>query len=118
MTNPAPYQRLLGRLIYLTITRPDLSNAAHILSQFLSSPRQCHLDAAFKVVCYLRHTLGQGILLSATSSLQLIAYGDADWGGCPLSRQSLTGYCVTLGNLLLSWKSKKQNTVSSSSAPC
>ena len=116
LIDPAPYRRLVGRLIYLTITRPDLSYAVHVLSQFLASPRQCHLDAAFKVVKYLKLTVGQGILLSATSPLQLSAFADADWGGCPLTRQSLTGYCVTLGSSLLSWKSKKQHTVSRSSA--
>lgn len=107
--NPAPYRRLVGHLIHLTITRPDLSYVVHVLSQFLASPRQCHLDAAHKVVRYLKYTFGQGILLSASSTLKLSAYGDADWGGCPLTRQSLTGYCVTLGPSLLSWKSKRQN---------
>lgn len=106
---------MVSKLIYLTITRPDQSYVVHILTQFLSSPCQCHLDVAFKVVCYLKHTLGQGILLSATSSLKLTAYGDADWGSCPLSRQSLTGYCVTLGNSVLSWKSKKRNYMASKS---
>lgn len=103
-------------MIYLTITRPDNSYSVHILSQFLASPRDCHLQAAYKVVRYLKSTLGQGILLSSSSPLQLIAYSDADWGSCPQSRQSLTGYCVTIGNSLISWKAKKQPTVSRSSA--
>lgn len=106
----------MGRLIYLTITRPDLCYAVHVLSQFLAKPRQCHLDAAFKVVRYVKHTLGQGIFLSATSPLSISAYSDSDWGGCPITRRSLTGYCVTLGSSLLSWKSKRQATVSRSSA--
>lgn len=115
-SNISPYRHLVGRLIYLTITRPDISYPVHIHSQFLAAPRACHLDAAHKVVRYLKYTLGQGILLSASSSLTLTAYADADWGSCPSTRHSLTGYCVTLGNSLVSWKSKKQNSASRSSA--
>lgn len=65
LNNITQYRQLVGRLIYLTITRPDISYIVHVLSQFLSSPRQCHLDAAFRVVRYLKYTLGQGILLSS-----------------------------------------------------
>ncbi|XP_074336327.1 uncharacterized protein LOC141673476 [Apium graveolens] len=80
-----------------------ISSVPHVVSTRL----QCHLDAAHRVVRYLKHTLGQGIVLSANCSLALTAYADADWGGCQITRQSLMGYCVTLGDSLLSWKSKK-----------
>lgn len=66
-----PYRRLVGRLIYLVITRHDLAYAVHILSQFLQAPRQEHWDATLRVVCYLKGTLGQGILLLADSDLSL-----------------------------------------------
>lgn len=110
------YQRLVGRLIYLTITRPDISYAVHILSQFLSKRKTNHMKVVIKLVKYLKNSQGQGILFSTTSPLTLSAYCDAEWGGCKNSRQSLIGYCVLLGNSLLSWKSKKQPTVSRSSA--
>lgn len=88
----------------------------HILAQFLHKPRQKHWDAAVRLVRYLKGLPGQGILLSATSDLALSAFSDSDWAACPLTRRSLTGYIVMMGNSLVSWKTKKQPTASRSSA--
>lgn len=110
------YRRLVGRLIYLTISRPELSYPVHILAQFIAKPKHDHLQAAYRVVRYLKNAPGQGILFPATNSLTLRAFSDADWGGCKLTRSSLTGYCVTLGSTLISWKCKKQLFVSRSSS--
>uniref|UniRef100_A0A3Q7FGR7 Reverse transcriptase Ty1/copia-type domain-containing protein n=1 Tax=Solanum lycopersicum TaxID=4081 RepID=A0A3Q7FGR7_SOLLC len=110
------YQRLVGRLIYLTITRPDLSYAVQNLSQFMNAPKQSHMNAAIRVVRYIKQQPGLGILLSAQDSGSLQAFCDADWESCPDTRRSITGYMVTFGESLLSWKSKKQSTVSRSSA--
>ena len=115
-TEPAQYRRLVGRLVYLAITRPELNYPVHILAQFLQKPRQKHWDAAVRLVRYLKGLPGQGILLSASSDLSLSAYSDSDWAACPLTRKSLTGYIVMMGNSLVSWKTKKQPTVSRSSA--
>lgn len=109
------YRRLVGRLIYLTVTRPDLSYAVQVLSQFLATPKFDHLQAAYRVVRYLKASPGQGILMSSSGTPTLTAFCDSDWGGCKLSRQSLTGYCVKFGSSLISWKCKKQPTVSRSS---
>lgn len=114
--DPSQYRRLVGRLIYLTITRPDLSYPVHILAQFLAAHKVCHFNVALKVIKYIKGTVSQGLFMSASSSMQVTAYADADWAACPYTRQSLTGYCVTLGGSLIAWKSKKQNTVSRSSA--
>lgn len=103
-------------MIYLTITRPDISYAVHILGQFLASPTLAHMEVANKLVRYLKAAPGQGLLLSADSSLHLQAFCDADWGTCPMTRRSISRYSVVLGNSLLSWKCKKQTTVSRSSA--
>ncbi|CAM8991331.1 unnamed protein product [Rhodiola kirilowii] len=114
--HPDRYRRLVGRLIYLTITRPELSYSVHILSQFMQTPKEAHWHAAIRVLHYIKNHPGQGIVLSRRSSLQLIAYCDSDWAACPLTRRSLTGYFILLGDSPVSWKTKKQPTVSRSSA--
>lgn len=110
------YRRLVGKLIYLTITRPEISYAVHILSQFLANPKEDHWHAALKLVKYLKKAPGQGIFFSASSSLTLTAYCDSDWAACPLTRKSISGFCISLGQSLISWKCKKQTTISRSSA--
>ncbi|BBG99051.1 wall-associated kinase 2 [Prunus dulcis] len=112
--NPETYRRLVGRLIYLTITRPDIVHTVHILSQFMQSPRTTHKDAADRLLHYLKGTPGQGILLSSSNNFQLRAYCDSNWASCPMTRRSTTGYFVLLGESPISWKTKKQDTVSRS----
>lgn len=116
LANPEKYRRLVGRLIYLSSTRPDLSYAIHILSQFMQKPKEDHWLAALKCVRYLKGTLGQGVLLKADSPLHLTGWCDSDWASCPLTRKSLTGWIVQFGDSPISWKTKKQKTVSCSSA--
>ncbi|XP_021740132.1 uncharacterized protein LOC110706521 [Chenopodium quinoa] len=89
------YCRLIGRLIYLSVTRPDLAYSVHILSQFMQKPRIDHWEVALRVVRYLKKSPGQG---------------------CPLSRRSLGGWFVLLGLSPVSWKTKKQPTVALSSS--
>ncbi|CAH9143337.1 unnamed protein product [Cuscuta epithymum] len=116
LADPEPYRRLLGRLIYLVVTRPDLAYAVHILSQFLQNPRHEHWNAALRVVRYLKGSPGQGILLRADGDLTLTGWCDSDWAACPLTRKSLSGWLVFLGHSPVSWKTKKQTTVARSSA--
>ncbi|KAI3707507.1 hypothetical protein L6452_26097 [Arctium lappa] len=112
------YQKLIGRLIYLLATRPDIAFAVHCLSQFMHSPRESHLKLALRVLRYLKASPGKGINFSLcpTSDFKLSAFVDADWGKCLSTRRSVTGYCLFLGNCMISWRSKKQSTVSRSSA--
>ncbi|XP_026394546.1 uncharacterized protein LOC113289229 [Papaver somniferum] len=114
-TDVEKYRRLIGSLIYLSVTRPDLAYSVHILSQFMQLPRIAHWEAALRVVRYLKKNPGQGILSRSDSGLNLKGWCDSDWAGCPLTRRSLTGWFVLLGYSPISWKTKKKHTVSRSS---
>jgi len=116
ITDPLRYRRLIGKLIYLGVTRPELSYAIHILSQFMSQPKEQHWTAALRVLCYLKSSPGQGIFLRANTLLVLTAWCDSDWSSCPVSRRSLTGWFIQLGGSPISWKTKKHDVVSRSSA--
>ena len=114
--DPVRFRRVVGRLVYLAITRPELSYTIHILSQVMHKPREAHWDAVVRVLKYLKGCPGQGIMLKAVSDLRIRAFCDSDWASCPLSRRSLSAFVVLLGDSPISWKTKKQDTVSHSSA--
>ena len=110
--DPALYRALVGKLNFLTHTRPDLAYSVQTLSQFMHSPRIQHFDALQHVLHYVASTAGQGLILNGTNALTLKAYSDSDWAACPNTRRSISGYLLLLGNSPISWKSKKQSTVS------
>lgn len=116
LREPNKYRRLIGRLLYLNFTRPDITHAVQQLSQYVGTPCQHHWDAALHVLRYLKGCPSKGIYFPKNNSLQLSAFCDAGWASCPDTRRSITGFCITLGLALISWRTKKQNTVSRSSA--
>ena len=112
----ASYRRLIGKLLYLNNTRPDITFATQQLSQFLSKPSMTHYNAACRVVKYLKGSPGRGLFFPRKPEIQLLGFSDVDWGGCLDSRRSISGYCFFLGASLISWRAKKQQTVSRSSS--
>ncbi|KAK4859231.1 hypothetical protein QYF36_001864 [Acer negundo] len=110
------YRRLVGKLIYLTITRPEISFSVNTLSQFMQEPRRPHFDAVHRLLRYLKGSPGQGLFFPSKGDLNLVGFCNADWAGDITTRRSVTCYCVFLGKALISWQSKKQTTVSKSSA--
>lgn len=90
LKEPSRYRRLIGKLIYLTITRPEITYAVNTLSQFMQEPKLHHLKAAHRLLQYLKEAPGQGLLFSSQNQLNLIGYCDADWARCPITRRSVT----------------------------
>ncbi|XP_019086449.1 PREDICTED: uncharacterized protein LOC109126935 [Camelina sativa] len=115
LSDGIPYREIIGRLLYLCITRPYITFAVNRLSQYLSCPTDLHYKAALRILKYLKNNPGQGLFYSAHIDICLNGFSDVDWGTCLESRRSITGMHVFLGTSLISWKSKKQDVVSSSS---
>lgn len=109
------YRQLVGSLIYLTTTRPDLAYSVSVLSQFMSRPLDSHWNAAKCVLRYLSGTCNYGILYTDSSDVTLAGYSDSDWAGNLDDRRSITGYAFSIGSGVISWCSKKKSTVALSS---
>ena len=116
LRDPGRYRRLVSKLNYLTITRPDISFLVSVVSQFLQSPCDSHWDAVVRILRYIKGTPGQGVLYENRGHTQVVRYSDAEWAGSPTDRRSTSGYFVFIGGNLISWKSKKQDVVARSSA--
>ena len=108
-TDIAAYRRLVGKLLYLTTTRPDIAFSTQQLSQFMLSPNETHYKAVLRVIRYLKRSPGRGLFFPQSADLQIFGFSDADWGGCVDTRRSISGYCFFIGSSLVSWKSKKQS---------
>ena len=116
MVDRGRYQRLVGKLIYLSHTRPDISFAVGVVSQFMHAPYERHLDAVNRILRYLKSAPGKGLFFGRHDHFRIEAYTDADWAGSVTDRRSTSGYCTFVGGNLVTWRSKKQNVVARSSA--
>lgn len=116
LTDCSLFRTLVGKFHFLTHTRPDISFAVQTLSQFLSAPTSEHWQALLHLLRYVKGTIGYGLYLRPSSDLQIHAFCDSDWAACTSSRRSITGFAVLLGRSPISWRSKKQSTVSRSSS--
>nr|XP_016478603.1 PREDICTED: uncharacterized mitochondrial protein AtMg00810-like [Nicotiana tabacum] len=116
LNDPTYYRKLIGKLNFPTNTRLDIAYRVQQLSQFVQDPREPHLKATLYLLRYLRSDPILGIFFSNDPVCTIQAYCDSEWAACLDSRRSVSGYIILLGDSPVSWKSKKQETVSLSSA--
>jgi hypothetical protein len=108
------YRSMIGSLLYLTATRPDIQFIVCLCARFQTSPRPSHRHAVQWICRYLKYTLEFGIWYSASSSIDLVSYSDADFMGCGIDRKSTSGTCHFLGSFLGCWSSHKQTSIAQS----
>jgi hypothetical protein len=105
---------MIGSLLYLTATRPDIQCSVCLWARFQASPRTSHRQAVKQIFRYLRHTPDFGLWYSTSSSLAFHCFSDADFAGCQLDRKATSRSCQFLGSSLVSWSSRKQSSVAQS----
>ena len=110
------YRGMIGSLLYLTASRPDIMFSVCLCARFQSNPKESHLSAVKRIFRNLSGTRTLGLWYLKGTHIDLINYSDADWTGCNVDRKSTSGDCNFLGFALVSWSSKKQNSVALSIA--
>ncbi|KAJ9561524.1 hypothetical protein OSB04_006684 [Centaurea solstitialis] len=110
------YRGMVGSLMYLTASRPDIMFATCVCARYQAKPKESHLAAVKRIFRYLKGTPYYGLWYPKGLGFELQAYSDADYGGCNMDRKSTSGHIQLLGNKLVSWASKKQQCVSTSAA--
>eukprot|EP00257_Ricinus_communis_P022132 XP_015581781.1 uncharacterized protein LOC107262162 [Ricinus communis] len=115
LDNIGHYQHLVGKLIYLIVTRPDIAYAVSMVSQFMHAPRTSHLDAIDIILRHLKGTPNQGIWMKDNNAYAIFGFSNVDWAG-NCDKKSTTGFCTFVGGDLVTWKNKKQNVTARSSA--
>ena len=108
------YCGIIGSLLYLTASRPDIMFAVGVCGRFQANPKQSHYIAAKRILKYLKGTQSVGLWYPKDSSFNLISYSDADYAGCKIDRKSTSRTCQFLGDRLISWHSKKQTSIATS----
>ncbi|XP_020253820.1 uncharacterized protein LOC109830870 [Asparagus officinalis] len=101
------YRRLIGKLIYLIVIRPDITFAVGVLSRFIHKPKVVHWTAALKILAYVKICPGKGLLYKKYEHTHIFAFSDAGYAGDMGDRKSTSGFCTFVGGNLVTWKSKK-----------
>ncbi|XP_038895962.1 secreted RxLR effector protein 161-like [Benincasa hispida] len=114
--NKERYQRHVGKLIYLSHTRPNISYVVSLVSQFMQAPCERRMEAFTRILRYLKSTPGKGLMFRKNDRRCIEAYTDSDWASSTTDRKSTSGYCTFVWGNLVTWRSKKQGVVARSSA--
>jgi hypothetical protein len=114
--DPTLYRELIGSLMYLVNTRPDICFAVNTLSQFMVEPKRVHWVATKHVLRYLHGTIEYGLSYIQGDGVKLMGYTDVEWVGNTVDRKSTSGCCFNLGSRVVSWFSRKHKSVALSSA--
>ncbi|XP_040371837.1 secreted RxLR effector protein 161-like [Rosa chinensis] len=106
------YKSMIGSLLYLTASRPDISYSVGVCAYFQANPRESYLEAVKRIIRYVSCTTNCGIYFTFDTNVEIAGYSDADWGGNLKDRKSTSGGCFFVGNNMVAWHSKKQNCIS------
>jgi hypothetical protein len=110
------YRSMIGSLLYLTASRPDIMFSVCMCARFPANPKKAHLSVVKRILWYLKHTPRAGLWYLKGATFELISYSDSNYVGCKIDKKSTSGGCHLLGRSLVSWTSKKQNSVALSTA--
>ena len=114
--DPTYYRGMIGNLLYLTSSRPDIAFSVGVGARYQSEPKESHVTAVKRIIRYVKGTTSLGLFYPFGTHLDFASFSDADWAGCVDDRKSTSGGCFYLGNCLVFWHSKKKNCVSLSTA--
>ncbi|XP_062006095.1 secreted RxLR effector protein 161-like [Rosa rugosa] len=110
------YRSMIGSLLYLTASGPDISYSVEVCARFQANPKESHLEAVKRIIRYVSGTTSCGIYYTFETNVEIAGYSDSDWGGNLKDRKSTSGGCFFIGNNMVAWHSKKQNYISLSTA--
>ena len=110
--DPTLYRSMIGSLLYLTASRPDLCYSVGVCARYQGNPMESHVKAVKRIIIYVHGTTAYGLWYTKETNPILVCFSDADWAGNTDDRKSTSGGCFYLGNNLVSWHSKKQNSIS------
>ena len=114
--DPSLYRSMIGSLLYLTASRPDISYSVGVCARYQANPKESYMTALKRIIKYVKTTAEFGVWYNKDTSNVLAGYSDADWARNAYDRKSTSGGCFYVGNNIVSWMSKKQNSISLSTA--